>query len=300
MSEPINIAFLGLGVMGGPIAGHLARAGHSVTVYNRTAAKASAWLDRHQRDGLAVAMAETPADAARGKDVVLSCVGNDADLAEVLFGAQGAVAELCPGALFIDHTTVSPETARQVAKATSARGVLAVDAPVSGGQSGAEAGALSIMCGGKDDALAAARPIMDAYAARIVHVGGPGAGQGAKAVNQICIAGILGGLAEGLRFAQQAGLDTDKVFEAVSGGAAQSWQMVNRWDTMTRNEFDFGFAIDWMRKDLDIALTEARAHGISLPVTALVDQFYASVQAKGGGRQDTSALIRHLPDGSST
>lgn len=297
MSEPINIAFLGLGVMGGPIAGHLAQAGHKVTVYNRTTAKAAAWVERHASDGLTVAMAETPADAARGKDVVLSCVGNDTDLAEVLFGKQGAVAELCPGALFIDHTTVSPETARQIAKATETRGVMAVDAPVSGGQSGAEAGALSIMCGGKEDALTRARPVMDAYAARIVHVGGPGAGQGAKAVNQICIAGILAGLAEGVRFAQQAGLDMDKVFEAVSGGAAQSWQMVNRWDTMARDEFDFGFAVDWMRKDLDIALTEARTHGIALPVTALVDQFYATVQAQGGARQDTSALIRHLPGG---
>ncbi len=297
MIEPMNIAFLGLGVMGAPMAGHLARAGHKVTVYNRTTAKAEAWLEYHRQAGLAVSMATTPALAAHEKDVVLSCVGNDADLAEVMFGTDGAMAEICPGGLFIDHTTVSPEAARTIAAAARTRGVLAVDAPVSGGQSGAEAGALSIMCGGSDDAIRKARPVMDAYAARIVHVGAPGAGQATKAVNQICIAGVLAGLAEGVRFAQQAGLDMDKVLEAVSGGAAQSWQMVNRWDTMAKGEFDFGFAIDWMRKDLSIALGEARTHGLPLPVTALVDQFYATVQAQGGNRQDTSALIRHLPGG---
>jgi 3-hydroxyisobutyrate dehydrogenase len=203
---------------------------------------------------------------------------------------------MAPGALFIDHTTVSPASARRIAQEADARGVLALDAPVSGGQAGAENGKLSIMCGGSLEAMQAAQPVIQTYAARIVHIGAPGAGQAAKAVNQICIAGTLAGVSEGLRFAQAAGLDLDRVFEAVSGGAAQSWQMDNRWATMARSEFDFGFAIDWMRKDLAIALAEAQAHGLDLPVTRLVDGFYADVQAKGGARQDTSALVRHLPE----
>src|SRR6187399_1938966 len=293
MNESKRIAFLGLGVMGAPMAGHLARAGHRVTVYNRTAARAGDWLARHAE--FDVAMAATPAEAAREQDAVLTCVGNDDDLAEVVLGGTGALAAMSPGALFVDHTTVSPAIAQRIAEAAYQLGVLALDAPVSGGQAGAENGKLAIMCGGSAEAMDAAHPVLDAYAARVVHVGEPGAGQACKAVNQICIAGVLAGLSEGVRFAQGAGLDLDKVFEAISGGAAQSWQMVNRWSTMTRDEFDFGFAIDWMRKDLAIALAEAQAHGVDLPVTALVDGFYAEVQAIGGGRQDTSALIRHLP-----
>ena len=294
MTQAKRIAFLGLGVMGAPMAGHLARAGHRVTVYNRTAARAEEWLARHE--GLDVAMARTPAEAARGQDAVIACVGNDNDLAQVVLGDDGALAAMSEGSLFVDHTTVSPAIARRIAEEAAARGVLALDAPVSGGQAGAENGKLSIMCGGTAAAMEAARPLIQAYAARIVHVGEAGAGQATKAVNQICIAGVLAGLSEGVRFAQAAGLDLDKVLEAVSGGAAQSWQMENRWKTMTRGEFNFGFAIDWMRKDLAIALAEAEAHGLELPVTRLVDGYYAQVQADGGARQDTSALIRHLPE----
>jgi 3-hydroxyisobutyrate dehydrogenase len=289
-----RIAFLGLGVMGAPMAGHLARAGHAVTVYNRTPARTEAWLAAHV--GLEVSGAKTPAEAAHGQDAVLTCVGNDNDLAEVVLGEAGALAAMEPGALYVDHTTVSPALARRIAEEAERRGVLALDAPVSGGQTGAESGKLAIMCGGWAEAMAAARPLLKTYAARIVHIGEPGAGQAAKSVNQICIAGTLAGLSEGIRLAQAAGLDLDRVFEAVSGGAAQSWQMDNRWMTMARGEFDFGFAIDWMRKDLAIALAEAKSHGLELPVTAQVDRLYAEVQAKGGARQDTSALIRHLPE----
>ena len=291
-----RIAFLGLGVMGAPMAGHLARAGHRVTVYNRTAAKADEWVTRHAAEGLDVASAPTPFEAAAGQDVVLTCVGNDKDILEVVLGDEGALAAMSPGSLFVDHTTVSPGSARKIAEAAEPRGVLALDAPVSGGQAGAENGKLSIMCGGTAEAMEAARPVLDAYALRIVHIGDAGAGQAAKSVNQICIAGTLAGLSEGIRFAQVSGLDLAKVYEAISGGAAQSWQMDNRWSTMTQDQFDFGFAIDWMRKDLAIALAEARAHGVRLPVTGLVDGFYAEVQAMGGGRQDTSALVRHLPE----
>ena len=294
MTEAKRSAFLGLGVMGAPMAGHLARAGHKVTVYNRTAAKAQAWLSRHGAHD--VAMAQTPAEAARGQDVVLTCVGNDDDLADVVLGNDGALTAMSDGSLFVDHTTVSPAIARRIAEEAGARGVLALDAPVSGGQAGAENGKLSVMCGGSPQAMDRARPVLKAYAARIVHVGNAGAGQATKAVNQICIAGVLAGLSEGVRFAQAAGLDLDKVLEAVSGGAAQSWQMENRWKTMTDNQFDFGFAIDWMRKDLAIALAEAKDRGLELPITRLVDGYYAEVQAKGGARQDTSALIRHLPE----
>jgi 3-hydroxyisobutyrate dehydrogenase len=296
MSQPQRIAFLGLGVMGAPMAGHLARAGHTVTVYNRTASRAEGWLDKHRGEGLDVAMAATPGDAAKDQDVVITCVGNDDDLAEVVLGETGALAAMGEGALYIDHTTVSPAIARRIAEAAAAHGVDALDAPVSGGQAGAENGKLAIMCGGSAQAMERARPVMQAYGARMVHVGEAGAGQATKAVNQICIAGTLAGLSEGVRFAQAAGLDMGKVLEAISGGAAQSWQMENRWATMAQGEFDFGFAIDWMRKDLAIALGEGRARGLSLPVTALVDQFYAQVQAQGGARQDSSALIRHLPE----
>ena len=277
----MKIAFIGTGVMGAPMARHLAAAGHDLTVYNRTRSKAEA-------TGLAVA--DTPAAAAQGAGAVVACVGNDADLEQVTLGTDGAFAAMRDDAVFVDHTTVSAAIARRLAGARA----LVVDAPVSGGQAGAEKGALSIMCGGSAEAFAAAEPIMQAYAARIVHVGAAGAGQQTKMVNQICIAGVLGGLSEALRFAQASELDLDKVFEAISGGAAQSWQMVNRWGTMAKDEFDFGFAIDWMRKDMGLALEEARSNGAVLPVAALVDQFYGEVQKMGGARQDTSALVRRL------
>ena len=296
MTDGKRIAFLGLGVMGAPMAGHLARGGHQVTVYNRTTATAEAWVARHAGEGLNVMRAATPAEAAAGQDFVLTCVGNDDDLAEVVLGGEGALAAMAPGALLADHTTVSPGMAQRIAAKAERRGILALDAPVSGGQAGAESGKLSIMCGGAVQAMDRARPILEAYAARIVHIGEAGTGQAAKAVNQICIAGTLAGLSEAVRFAQATGLDMARVLEAVSGGAAQSWQMDNRWTTMARGEFDFGFAIDWMRKDLAIALGEAWERGLELPVTERVDRFYAEVQALGGGRQDTSALIRHLPE----
>lgn len=297
MSNSKKIAFLGLGVMGGPMAGHLARAGHEVTLYNRTPLRAQTLHKALTIDSTKARIAQTPVEAAEGQDVVLTCVGNDADLEQVVLGGDGALAVMKPGALFIDHTSVSASIARRIAGEASARNVLAVDAPVSGGQAGAENGQLAIMCGGSDEAMAAAIPVMEAYAARIVHVGGPGAGQTTKMVNQICITGVLESLSEAIRFAQAAGLDMDRVFEAVSGGAAQSWQMVNRWKTMAAGEFDFGFAIDWMRKDLAIALSEAEQLGVELPIVELVDGYYAEVQQMGGGRQDTSALIRRLPMG---
>ncbi|WP_404711209.1 NAD(P)-dependent oxidoreductase [Sphingomonas sp. MMS24-J13] len=284
-----KISFLGLGVMGAPMAGHLAAKGHDVTVYNRTPEKADAWVTRHGGKS-----APTPAAAAEGADAVFSCVGADADLAEVTLGSHGAFAAMREGALFVDHTTVSAEIARRLAAEGAERRLLVVDAPVSGGQAGAENGTLSVMCGGTRAAVERARPLIEAYAARIVHVGEAGAGQQAKMVNQIAIAGAIQGVAEALRFAQAAGLDTAKVFEAVSAGAAGSWQMSNRWATMARDEFDFGFAVNWMRKDLGLALQEARANGATLPVAALVDQFYAEVQQMGGGRQDTSSIIRRL------
>lgn len=284
-----NIAFIGLGVMGGPIAGHLAKAGHRLTVYNRSIGKAKAWAETY---GGAVAV--SPAKAAEDAEIVVACVGNDDDLAQVTMGRDGAFRTMKAGGLFIDHTTVSARIARQIAVEGDSLGLHSVDAPVSGGQTGAEQGILSIMCGGSEPAVAAARIVMQSYAARIVHVGGAGAGQTTKMVNQICIAGVLQGLSEALRFAQAADLDLDAVFEAISGGAARSWQMESRWKTMVDDSFDFGFAIDWMRKDLGLALDEARTNGATLPVTALVDQFYGDVQAMGGGRQDTSALVRRL------
>jgi 3-hydroxyisobutyrate dehydrogenase len=284
-----KIAFIGLGVMGGPIAGHLAKAGHTLTIFNRTMSKARAWAEKHGGE-----VAVTPAQAAQDAEIVITCVGNDDDLASVTLGKDGAFRTMARGALFIDHTTVSARIARQLSVEGESRGIHCVDAPVSGGQSGAENGTLSVMCGGADAAVEAARPVMQSYAARVVHVGGAGTGQTTKMVNQICIAGVLQGLSEALRFAQAADLDLDRVFEAISGGAAQSWQMVNRWGTMAKDEFDFGFAVDWMRKDLGLTLEEARANGATLPMTALVDQFYADVQAMGGARQDTSALVRRI------
>ncbi len=284
-----KLAFIGLGVMGYPMAGHLARAGHDVTVYNRTAAKAGAWVAQH--GGRA---APTPAAAAAGCDAVFSCVGNDDDLRAVTLGPDGAFQSLGDGALFVDHTTVSATIAGELATAGAARGVLAVDAPVSGGQAGAENGQLTIMCGGTPEAFARAKPIMAAYARRVGHMGPAGSGQLTKMVNQLCIAGVVQGLAEGLAFGRAAGLDLGQVVDVISKGAAQSWQMDNRASTMAKGEFDFGFAVDWMRKDLGLTLDAARRLGVSLPLAALVDQFYADVQAMGGGRQDTSSLIRRL------
>ncbi len=285
----MRVTFLGLGIMGGPMARHLIGAGHTLTVYNRTMAKAQAFVAAH--GGRA---AETPAAAADGAEVVLACVGADADLRAVTLGPEGAFAAMAPGALFIDHTTVSAAIARELEAAGSALGLMVVDAPVSGGQAGAEKAALTIMCGGTAKAFAAAAPVLTAYARRVGHMGPAGAGQLTKMVNQLCIAGVLQGLAEGLALGRAAGLDLAEVVEVISGGAAQSWQMDNRAATMAQGSFDFGFAVDWMRKDLGLALDEARRLGVPLPLGALVDQFYADVQAMGGGRQDTSALIRRL------
>ncbi|MEZ5897108.1 MAG: NAD(P)-dependent oxidoreductase [Parvularculaceae bacterium] len=282
----MKISFLGLGVMGFPMAGHLAAAGHDVTVFNRTAQKARAWTGKHHG-----ADASRVEDAVAGCEMVFACLGDDPDVEDVMNRAMPALGK---GAVVVDHTTASPALARKLADELAAIGVGFVDAPVSGGQAGAENGKLSIMCGGAADDVEKARPVMAAYAARIVHIGPAGHGQLCKAVNQICIAGLVQGLSEGVHFAQASGIDLDRVFEAISGGAAQSWQMNNRMMTMAADEFEFGFAVDWMRKDLRIALSEARDNGARLPVTAVVDQFYADVQAMGGGRWDTSSLLRRL------
>jgi 3-hydroxyisobutyrate dehydrogenase len=284
-----KIAFIGLGVMGGAMARHLAQAGHEITVYNRTQSRADAWVALHGGK-----TASSPAEAAEGAAAVMSCVGTDDDLAAITLARDGAFRTMGKGSVFIDHTTVSAKIARQLAVEAKDCGILIVDAPVTGGQIGAEKGTLTLMCGGRDEAIAAATPFMQAYSSKIVHVGASGAGQLTKMVNQISFAGIIQSLAEAMRFAQAAELDLDKVFESISGGAASSWQMLNRWETMTNDEFDFGFAVDWMRKDLGLAFDEARANGATLPVAALIDQFYAEVQGAGGGRQDTSALIRRL------
>ena len=293
MSEPRKVSMIGLGVMGGPIARHIAKAGHSLTIYNRTPARVVKWQE--DNPGLAVTVAQSPADAAAEADMVITCVGNDDDLADVVLGPQGVFTTLRRGRVFADHTTVSARIARQIAVEARDLEVHCVDAPMTGSQIGAENGTLTLMAGGRADAIEAARPVMEAYSKRIVHVGKAGAGQVTKMVNQICIAGVVSGLSEAVRFAQAAHLDMDKVYEAISGGAAQSWQMDNRWKTMAEDEFDFGFAVDWMRKDLGLAMDEGRGLGVSLPITALVNQFYAEVQAIGGGRQDTSALVRRLP-----
>jgi 3-hydroxyisobutyrate dehydrogenase len=285
----MRIAYLGLGIMGDPMARHLAKAGHELTVYNRNMTKAAAFVAAHGGQA-----APTPAAAAQGAEVVVACVGADADLREVTLGRDGAFAAMAPGSLFIDHTTVSAAIARELAEAGAERDLLVIDAPVSGGQAGAENGALTIMCGGTATAFVAAEPVMQAYARRIGHMGPAGCGQLTKMVNQLCIAGVLQGLAEGLAFGRAAGLDLGQVVEVISKGAAQSWQMDNRAPTMAKGEFDFGFAVDWMRKDLGLTLDEARRLGVPLPLGALVDQFYADVQAMGGGRQDTSSLIRRL------
>ena len=282
-------AFIGLGVMGYPMAGHLAAAGHDVTVYNRTAAKAHAWVDQH---GGAAAL--TPAAAAEGADFVFACVGNDDDLRQVMLAEGGAFEALHDGAVVVDCTTASAEVAREMHAHAAEHGAGFIDAPVSGGQAGAEAGQLTVMCGGDKAEYDRAEPVIMAFAKACKLMGGSGSGQITKMVNQICIAGLVQGLSEGIAFAQKAGLDPKEVVEAISKGAAGSWQMENRYATMADDEFEFGFAVDWMRKDLGICLAEARSNGASLPVTALVDQFYGEVQSMGGGRWDTSSLVKRL------
>ncbi|MCO8144395.1 NAD(P)-dependent oxidoreductase [Rhodovulum tesquicola] len=284
-----KVAFLGLGVMGYPMAGHLAAKGHEVTVYNRTAAKAEAWVAQH--GGSAAA---TPAGAAAGAEFVMACVGNDDDLRAVCTGTEGAFAGMAEGTVFVDHTTVSAAVTREMHEAAAAAGIGFVDAPVSGGQAGAENGQLVVMCGGAQAAYDRAEPVIASYAKACRRLGDSGAGQLTKMVNQICIAGLVQGLAEGLHFAEKAGLDGRAVVEVIGGGAAGSWQMMNRYETMIEERFDFGFAVDWMRKDLGICLATANETGASLPVTALVDQFYKDVQKLGGGRWDTSSLIARL------
>jgi len=285
-----KVAFLGLGVMGYPMAGHLKnKGGHEVTVYNRTTAKADKWVAQHGGN-----RAATPRKAAEGQDFVMACVGNDADLREVASGTDGAFSGMKKGAVFVDHTTASAEIARELFAEAKTRGFDFVDAPVSGGQAGAENGALTVMCGGEDGAFKRAETVIAAYAKACNLLGPAGSGQLAKMVNQICIAGLVEGLAEGLHFAKRAGLDIEKLIATISKGAAQSWQMENRYKTMTDGKFDFGFAVDWMRKDLGICLAEARRNGANLPVTALVDQFYSEIQKMGGKRWDTSSLIARL------
>jgi 3-hydroxyisobutyrate dehydrogenase len=284
-------AFIGLGVMGFPMAGHLARAGHDVTVYNRTAGKAAQWTQKYGGRS-----APTPAAAAAGADCVMLCVGDDDDVRAVALGTDGALSALQAGALLVDHTTASAIVARELYAAAKARSVSFLDAPVSGGQAGAENGKLTIMVGGDAEAFARAEPVLACYARAVALMGGPGSGQLTKMVNQICIAGLVQALSEGMHFGMRAGLDIEHVLDVIGKGAAQSWQMDNRGKTMAADKFDFGFAVDWMRKDLSMAIAEARANGAALPVTALVDQFYARIQARGGGRWDTSSLIRLLRD----
>ena len=284
--EQLNVAFIGLGVMGYPMAGYLAKAGHRVTVYNRTSEKAGHWQAEYGG-----AIATTPAAAAQGADFVFCCVGNDEDLRSVTTAENGAFEAMIPGAVFIDHTTTSAKVARELHQVAARKNFTFVDAPVSGGQAGAENGQLTVMIGGDEEAVARAAPLIDCFAKMQARLGDSGSGQLAKMVNQICIAGLVQGLAEALHFADHAGLDAKAVVDVISKGAAQSWQMDNRASTMVEGEFDFGFAVDWMRKDLGYVLNEARSNGAHLPVTALVDQFYSEVQALGGSRWDTSSLI---------
>jgi 3-hydroxyisobutyrate dehydrogenase len=291
--ETRKLAFLGLGVMGFPMAGHLARAGHSVTVYNRTASRAEQWL-ASMAPAQKSSSAPTPAAAAAGASMVMICVGNDDDVRAVALGPDGAVAAMQPGSILVDHTTASATVAREVHRAAAARGIGFLDAPVSGGQAGAENGKLTIMVGGDAATYAAAEPVLATYAKAVTLMGGPGSGQLTKMVNQICVAGLVQALSEGINFAARAGLDVERVLDVIGKGAAQSWQMDNRGKTMAADQFNFGFAVDWMRKDLSICLGEARTNGAVLPVTALVDQFYARIQAQGGARWDTSSLIRLL------
>lgn len=291
------VAFLGLGVMGYPMAGHLAQAGHRVTVYNRTASKSIAWCAEFASAGSqngVHSLADTPRQAAQGARLVMCCVGNDDDLRSVTLGPDGAFAGMLPGAVFVDHSTTSARVARELAAVARQQGLHFVDAPVSGGQTGAQNGLLTVMCGGEEEVVAQIQSVVMAYARACTRVGDSGAGQLAKMVNQICIAGLLQGLAEAIAFGDKAGLDMNQVLEVIGKGAAQSWQMDSRGKTMVADQFDFGFAVDWMRKDLGLVLDEARRNGARLPVTALVDQFYADVQALGGSRWDTSSLIRRL------
>jgi len=289
---PVSVAFLGLGVMGYPMAGHLASAGHRVTVYNRSNAKAQAWLAEF--DGAGNAQALTPRQAAQSADIVFCCVGNDDDLRSVTLGADGAFAGMKPGAIFVDHTTASASIARELAAAAQQAGLKFIDAPVSGGQAGAQNGMLTVMCGGDAAAFAKVQPVAMAFSRAFTLLGDSGAGQLAKMVNQICIAGLVQGLSEAIAFGQRAGLDMNQVLDVIGKGAAQSWQLDNRGKTMVADQFDFGFAVDWMRKDLGLVLDEAKRNGARLPVTALVDQFYADVQQMGGKRWDTSSLIKRL------
>ena len=284
-----NVAFLGLGVMGFPMAGWLAKKGHAVTVYNRTAAKAEKWCKEHGGKSAA-----TPAEAAAGAEIVFSCVGDDPDLRAIALGSGGVVAAMRKGTVYVDHTTASADVAREIAAAGAKRGIPCLDAPVSGGQAGAESGKLTVMVGGDAEAFATAEPVIRSFAHAVRHLGPAGSGQLTKMVNQIAIAGVVQGLAEALNFARKAGLDVATVIDTISKGAAQSWQMENRWKTMNDGKFDFGFAVEWMRKDLRICLQEARNNGAELPVAALVDQFYADVVGMGGKRWDTSSLIARL------
>lgn len=298
--EPVSlrrVAFLGLGVMGYPMAGHLARAGHQVTVYNRTESKAIAWCSEYTRaDGQkdAISYANTPRQAVQGAELVFCCVGNDDDLRSVVLGSDGAFVGMQAGAVLVDHTTASANVARELYARAKELGLNFVDAPVSGGQAGAQNGVLTVMCGGDKAAFEAAQPVAMAFSRAFTYLGDSGAGQLAKMVNQICIAGLVQGLAEAVAFGDKAGLDMNQVLDVIGKGAAQSWQLDNRGKTMVADQFDFGFAVDWMRKDLGLVLDEARRNGAKLPVTALVDQFYADVQAMGGRRWDTSSLIKRL------
>ncbi len=284
-----KVSFVGLGVMGYPMAGHLAAAGHQVQVYNRTYTKAEQWAKEHGGNAF-----KTPREAAADADVVMVCVGNDNDLRSVVYGDDGILAGLKKGAVLVDHTTASAEVARELYTKCKELGFEFIDAPVSGGQAGAENGVLAVMCGGEQPVFDQVLPVVQAYGKNVALIGEPGAGQLTKMVNQICIAGLVQALAEGINFAQAANLDIEKVMSVVSGGAAQSWQMVNRYETMAKDEYEFGFAVDWMRKDLSIVLDEARSNGASVPVTAMVDQYYADVQKMGGNRWDTSSLIARL------
>ena len=292
----VRTAFLGLGVMGYPMAGHLALAGHAVTVYNRTAAKSAAWQKELEGAGAkaALAHAATPREAVAGADIVFCCVGNDDDLRSVVLGADGAFAGMKKGSVFVDHTTASADVARELSQAALQAGLQFIDAPVSGGQAGAQNGALTVMCGGDSATFERVKPVIAAFARAVTLLGDSGAGQLAKMVNQICIAGLVQGLSEAIAFGQRAGLDMNEVLAVISKGAAQSWQMENRGKTMIEGKFDYGFAVDWMRKDLGLVLDEAKRNGARLPVTALVDQFYADVQQAGGTRWDTSSLITRL------
>jgi 3-hydroxyisobutyrate dehydrogenase len=295
--QPQTVAFLGLGVMGYAMAGHVAKAGHVVRVFNRTAAKSQAWLQDCAAQGIdasRLSAANTPREAAKGASVIMACVGNDDDVRAICLGANGAFAGMAPGAILVDHTTASAEVARELHKAAKQLGLAFVDAPVSGGQAGAQNGQLTVMCGGDQVSFDSAQAVVACFARAVTLMGSSGAGQLTKMVNQICIAGLVQGLSEAVAFGQQAGLDMPQVLDVIGKGAAQSWQLDNRGKTMVSGEFDFGFAVDWMRKDLGLVLAEANRNGSRLPVTALVDQFYADVQQMGGARWDTSSLIKRL------